>query len=338
MMPLDMIEKIVLDLDYSPLTQQESNKVCAFLNLILKKAHDKAGLRLGVAYEMLTFDQNTNIDEKDAEIGAYMDQIIPIFWQRNCLFSFYFYGYFQTVILKSNSQVKVKGHRGDIRVAKISQIIPKNFELASIRHLVQAGSLLIMLNEIHIRVIRHATGYLISKVSYKRDKSQNLSCAYSATTQKLFMYYPSKPMCSISMADLIKLDGQCLSKHENHRYLVFVDDEQNIQKSKYPSLKLFDDQRLIILCSYINNRKMYFRYKISAKKDKLISIVDLFKVKKAVEQLMTNDQKSSLKLTNNTAQGIGPNHIIFYTAEAGLNPNNFYYIGLPLNNKIHDLS
>ena len=145
-------------------------------------------------------------------------------------------------------------------------------------------------------------------------------------------------MCSISMADLIKLDGQCLSKHENHRYLVFVDDEQNIQKSKYPSLKLFDDQRLIILCSYINNRKMYFRYKISAKKDKLISIVDLFKVKKAVEQLMTNDQKSSLKLTNNTAQGIGPNHIIFYTAEAGLNPNNFYYIGLPLNNKIHDLS
>lgn len=158
MMPLDMIEKIVLDLDYSPLTQQESNKVCAFLNLILKKAHDKAGLRLGVAYEMLTFDQNTNIDEKDAEIGAYMDQIIPIFWQRNCLFSFYFYGYFQTVILKSNSQVKVKGHRGDIRVAKISQIIPKNFELASIRHLVQAGSLLIMLNEIHIRVIRHATG------------------------------------------------------------------------------------------------------------------------------------------------------------------------------------
>ena len=105
MMPLDMIEKIVLDLDYSPLTQQESNKVCAFLNLIFKKAHDKAGLRLGVAYEMLTFDQNTNIDEKDAEIGADMDQIIPIFWQRNCLFSFYFYGYFQTVILKSNSQV-----------------------------------------------------------------------------------------------------------------------------------------------------------------------------------------------------------------------------------------
>jgi hypothetical protein len=64
----------------------------------------------------------------------------------------------------------VKGHRGDIRVAKIFQIIPKNFELACIRHLVQAGSLLIMLDEIHIRVIRHATGELISKVSYKRNK------------------------------------------------------------------------------------------------------------------------------------------------------------------------
>lgn len=140
----------------------------------------------------------------------------------------------------------MKGHRGDIRVAKISQIIPKNFELANIRHLVQAGSLLIMLDESHIRVIRHATGELISKVSYKRDKSQNLSCAYSATTQKLFMYYPSKPMCSISMADLIKLDGQCLNTPENHGYRVFVDDEQNIQKSNYPSLKLFDDQRLII--------------------------------------------------------------------------------------------
>ena len=83
---------------------------------------------------------------------------------------------------------------------------------------------------------------------------------------------------------------------------------------------------------------MYFRYKISAKKDKLISIVDSFDVEKAVEQLMTNDQKSSLKLTNYTAQGIGPNHIIFYTAGAGLNPNNLNYIGLPLNNKIHDLS
>lgn len=105
MMPLDMIEKVVLDLDYSPLTEQESNKVCAFLNLIFKKSDDKAGLRLGVAHEMLTFDQKTNIDAKDAEISAYLNQIIPIFWQRNCLFSFYFYGYFQTVILKSSSQV-----------------------------------------------------------------------------------------------------------------------------------------------------------------------------------------------------------------------------------------
>lgn len=48
-MPIDMIEKTVLELGYRALTDQESNKIYEFLKLILEKADDKAGLRLGVA-------------------------------------------------------------------------------------------------------------------------------------------------------------------------------------------------------------------------------------------------------------------------------------------------
>ena len=78
-MPIDMIEKAVLELGYRALTDKESNKICEFLKLILEKADDKAGLRLGVAQEMLNFNQKKEFLENDVEISAYVNQIIPIF-------------------------------------------------------------------------------------------------------------------------------------------------------------------------------------------------------------------------------------------------------------------
>ena len=186
-----------------------------------------------------------------------------------------------------------------------------------------------MVDDSHIRVIRHTTGELISKVRHKSDSFFNLAYVYSAATRKLYICYPSKALCSVSMSDLIKLNGQSLSAPEIKECLTFLDNSNNRQQSNYPNLKIFDDQRVILLYYRLYGHKRYLRYRISTNEDRLVGVVDSVDVNKAVQQQFKDDRISSLKLIDYEARGIGPNHLIFYTTEIGSCPKCAYFVGYP---------
>lgn len=274
---------------------------------------------------MLNFDQKKEFLENNVEIFAYVNQIIPIFWNREAMYPFHFFSYFQSSLLQSNPQVIVKRQCGDIRIAKIVHLTPNSFELADIRYLMQAENLLIMVDDSHIKVIRHTTGEVISKVRHKSDSFFNLAYVYSAATRKLYICYPSEALCSVSMSDLIKLNDQSLSAPEIKECLTFLDNSNNRQQSNYPNLMIFDDQRVILLYYRLYGHKRYLRYRISINVDRLADMIDSVDVNKAVHQQSMDDRSSSLKLTDYEARGIGPNHFIFYTTEIGSYPKYVYF-------------